>query len=89
MTCLVCTATWDDRANRMICPQCGYDHKDPAARDPQRVQMARQSFRERTTAYAPDKRVTGWDRFKPWLAILLGIALFVGWLKACSMWHPW
>lgn len=84
MKCLVCQATWDDREGQ-TCSQCGYDHADPNARNPQRIQIARDQFRDRTSAYDPASRVTGWDKAKPWVAILLGIALLVIFFQACRM----
>ncbi|HUS64591.1 MAG TPA: hypothetical protein VMZ28_08620 [Kofleriaceae bacterium] len=84
MKCLVCQATWDDREGQ-TCTQCGYDHAAAEARNPQRIQIARDQFRERASAYAPEDRVTGWDKAKPYVAILLGIALLLVFFKACSM----
>ena len=90
MKCLVCQATWDDREGQ-TCTQCGYDHAAAEARNPQRIQIARDQFRDRSSAYDPESRVTGWDRARPWLAILLGAVLFIFMLKACSMlgYAPW
>ena len=83
MKCLVCSAT--SAAERPgVCPQCGYDASAPSARDPQRIAAARAHFRERTTAYAPDARVTRWDKAVPWLGVLLGLAIFVFLLRACA-----
>lgn len=83
MKCLVCSVTWDDaRVSR--CPQCDYDPAAPGARDPHALNAARAAFRDKTTAYAPDARVTSWDRWRPWAAVLLGFAIFVVWLRACN-----
>ena len=84
MKCLVCQATWDDREGQ-TCSQCGYDHAAPEARNPQRIQIARDQFRDRSSAYDPHSRVTGWDKAKPYVAILLGIALLVVFFGACRM----
>jgi hypothetical protein len=81
VTCLVCHATWTGGGN---CPQCGYDAGAPGAKDPGRVLAARDEFRARTTAYAPDSRVTVRDKLVPWAGLALGLVLLLVWLKACS-----
>ncbi len=83
MKCLVCQATRADDAGS-VCPQCNYDVSAPEARDPARIQQARQAFRDKTTAYAPGSRVTARDRWQPWVALALGFAIFIVWLRACS-----
>jgi hypothetical protein len=83
MNCLVCSATWADERGS-VCPQCRYDADAEDARDPARIQAARQAFRDRTTAYAPETRVKTWDRVQPWAALALGFVIFVFWLRACS-----
>jgi hypothetical protein len=80
---LVCQASWDDSA-QTHCPQCGYDSAAGDARDPVRIQAARNAFRDRTSAYAPETRVTAADKRRPWLAVALGFLIFVVWLRACS-----
>jgi hypothetical protein len=83
MKCLVCLASWPD-AQGARCPQCGYDHAAEGARDAARVHAARAAFQDKTTAYAPDSRVTTWDKWRPWVAVAIALALFVFWLRACG-----
>jgi hypothetical protein len=83
VNCLVCQATWPDEDGN-LCPQCKYDAAAPDAREPARLQAAKRAFRDRTTAYAPGSRVTARDRWQPWLALVLGFAIFILWLRACS-----
>jgi uncharacterized membrane protein len=45
---------------------------------------ARQAFRDKTLTYAPETRVTTFDRSKPWLGLLLGILLFWVFLQMCA-----
>jgi hypothetical protein len=82
MKCFVCYASWPD-ASGSICPQCGYDVAAEGANDPRRIESSRSAFRDKTLAYAPASRVTTLDKLKPWLALLLGMVLFVFWLRAC------
>ena len=82
MKCLVCSVTWaDEQGSR--CPQCGYDHTAPGAKDLPALNAARAAFRDKTTAHAPESRVTSWDRWRPWAAVALGFVIFVFWLRAC------
>ena len=81
MTCLVCQA---NAAGTGPCPQCGYDATVPGAKDPTRVLAAREAFRAKTLAYAPDSRVGLRDRLVPWAGLVLGIGLLLLWLRACS-----
>ena len=81
MKCSVCSASFPGGA---VCPNCRYDHSPADAADPKRILAAREEFRARTLAHAPDRRVTSLDRAKPWLGLLLGIVLFLFWLRACS-----
>ena len=83
MKCLVCAATWDERSGGH-CPQCGYDMTASGANDPAAVARAREEFRHRTTAYAPQTRVGRWDVARPWIGVGLGFLLFVVWMRACS-----
>jgi hypothetical protein len=83
----VCAVTWDD-AKGALCPQCGYDAAAEGARDPARLNEARKRFRDQTTAYAPDSRVTAWDKWRPWASVVLGFVLFMLWLRACYS-HGW
>jgi hypothetical protein len=83
MKCLVCFATWPD-AQGVRCPQCSYDHAAPGARETSAVHAARAAFQDKTSAYAPDSRVTTWDKWRPWAAIGLALLLFVFWLRACG-----
>ncbi|HKU41977.1 MAG TPA: hypothetical protein VJR89_27655 [Polyangiales bacterium] len=84
MNCLVCSATWADGEHGSVCPHCNYDAAADGARDPARIQAARQAFRDRTTAFAPETRVKRWDRLQPWAALAIGFVIFVLWLRACS-----
>ena len=81
MKCLVCSASF---AGEGTCPSCGYDHASASARDSAAILAARKEFRARTLQYAPERRVTAADKRKPWLGLLLGAALFLFWVKACS-----
>jgi hypothetical protein len=81
MTCLVCQAS---APGPVACPQCGYDSAAPGAKDPARVLAAREEFRARTLAYAPESRVKLRDKLVPWAGLALGLLLLVVWLKACS-----
>ena len=83
MKCLVCTVSWPD-ANGQRCPQCGYDHAAAEAKTPASLNAARAAFHDKTTAFAPDSRVSTWDRWRPWAAVVMGFLLFVLWLRACS-----
>jgi len=81
MKCLVCFASFPGTGT---CPNCSYDNAAADAKDPQVIVMAREEFRARTLAYAPEARVTANDRLKPWLGLALGLALFLFWWGACS-----
>jgi hypothetical protein len=81
MRCLVCSASF---AGDGTCPSCGYDHAASGARDARALLRARDEFRARTLVHEPERRVTSADKLKPWLGLLLGAALFLFWLKACS-----
>lgn len=81
MQCLVCHAS---SASGSRCPQCGYDQGAPGASDAQAVLAARDAFKAKTTAYEPHKRVTAADRRVPWLALGLGLLLFVFWVRTCA-----
>lgn len=83
MKCMVCFATWDD-ARGAICPQCGYDAQKTGANEPHAILAARESFKHKTTAFAPDSRVSSFDKLKPWLGLGLGLVLFLFWLRACA-----
>jgi hypothetical protein len=81
MQCLVCHAT---TAERTVCAQCGYDITATDARDPSRILAAREAFKQRAAAFAPHTRVSKRDKLIPWLALALGLALFVFWARTCS-----
>jgi hypothetical protein len=81
MKCLVCFANFPGSGR---CPNCGHDHSLPGAADPAAVLAARDEFRSRTLEYAPETRVSSFDKLKPWIGLALGALLFFGWLKACS-----
>jgi len=80
--CPVCHATWPD-AQQPACPQCGHDTSAPNANDAARVLAAREAFKHKTTAYAPQTRVTSLDKLKPWLAVGVALVLFVFWVRTC------
>ncbi|MDB4988647.1 MAG: hypothetical protein JWN04_3825 [Myxococcaceae bacterium] len=81
MKCLVCHAT---SASGTVCPQCGFDQSAAGAADQARILSAREAFKDKTTAFAPDSRVTRKDKLVPWLALGVGLLLFVFWVKVCS-----
>jgi hypothetical protein len=81
--CLVCQVSWPD-ARGSVCPQCGYDHAAAGAKQPLALEKARASFRDQTSAFAPETRVRRWDKLRPWVGVLLGFLLFVLWMRACS-----
>jgi hypothetical protein len=81
MKCLVCFASFPGAGT---CPNCRYDNAAPEAKDPQAIVAARQEFRARTLAYAPEARVTANDRLKPWLGLGLGLVLVLFWWGTCS-----
>ena len=83
MKCLVCLVTFPE-ASGLGCPQCGYDHAAADARDPAKVQAARNRFRDKTTEYAPDKRLTRLDKLFPWVALVIGFVIFAFWARACG-----
>jgi hypothetical protein len=83
MRCHVCSATWPDGAATQ-CPQCGFDAAGPQASDPAAILRARESFKDKSTAFAPGSRVTAMDRLKPWLGLALGFVIFVLWWRTCS-----
>jgi hypothetical protein len=81
VTCLVCQAS---AAGAGPCPQCGYDSTAPGAKEPARVLAAREEFRARTLAYAPQSRVKLRDKLVPWAGLLLAVVLLLFWLRACT-----
>ena len=83
MRCHVCSATWPDGGSSS-CPQCAFDTQAAGANDPAVILRAREAFKEKTTAYAPNSRVTTMDKVKPWLAVVLGFLIFVLWWRTCS-----
>lgn len=82
MKCPVCQATAADPVT--ICPQCKFDTASADASDSQKILALRESFKQSATAYEPEKRVTPWDRWRPWAAVALGFFFFLLWLRACS-----
>ncbi len=76
MTCPVCLATRPPEAGT-VCRLCGWDDRDGRSQDSSAVLAARDAFRARTTAYAPQTRVTAADRRLPWMGLVLGLALVV------------
>jgi hypothetical protein len=83
MRCHVCSATWPDGVDSR-CPQCGFDTAAPEAKDPAAILRAREAFKDKATAFAPEKRVTTFDKVKPWLGLVIGFLLFVLWWRTCS-----
>lgn len=83
MRCPVCYVTWNEQAGT-ACPQCGYDAELGGTSDPATLLKLREAFKQKSTAFAPNSRVTPLDKAKPWLGLLLGFVLFVFWLRACS-----
>lgn len=81
MQCLVCHAS---SAAGPRCAQCGYDQSAPGAADTSAILAAREAFKAKSTAYEPHKRVTFMDKRGPWLALGLGLLLFVFWAKTCG-----
>jgi len=80
MRCNVCHAT---TAEGTVCAQCGYDSTQPGASDTAKVLVAREEFKQRTTAFAPTKRVTPRDKLVPWLGLALACVLLIFWLRTC------
>jgi methionyl-tRNA synthetase len=80
MECLVCHAT---TADGTVCAQCGYDSAALDAGEPARILSAREAFKQRSTAFAPQTRVKTRDKLVPWLALALGLGLFVLWARTC------
>ena len=81
MKCLVCFASFPGAGT---CPNCSYDNAAPNAKDAQTIVRAREEFKARSLAYAPEARVTARDKLRPWLGLVLGAVLFLFWLRACS-----
>jgi hypothetical protein len=81
MKCCVCFASF---AQGQKCPNCGYDHAAPDAKELARITEAREAFRARTLAYAPETRVSAFDKARPWIGLGIGLVLFFVWLRACS-----
>jgi hypothetical protein len=80
--CVVCRTSRPDDA---ICPQCGWDDAAPDSRDPLAVTRARETFKASTLRYAPQERVTGRDKLRPWLGLGLGLVLLLVWLASCRI----
>ena len=80
MKCLVCHATY---TGKLVCPQCGYDMGKPDAANAANIVSAREEFRQKTLAYAPDTRVSFMDKLKPWLALAIGMFFFVFFVRTC------
>jgi hypothetical protein len=81
LKCPVCFASFPGAGT---CPNCSYDNAAPNASDPQLVLRAREEFKARSLAFAPETRVSARDKLRPWLGLLLGAVLFLLWLRACS-----
>jgi hypothetical protein len=82
MKCPVCFATWPD-SKGSLCPQCQFDQSAPNAKDTSVILAARESFKDKASAYAPDKRVSTWDVVKPWVGVVIAFIIFMLWLRAC------
>jgi hypothetical protein len=80
MQCLVCHAA---TAEGTVCAQCGNDSAVSGANDPARVLAAREAFKQRTTAFSPNSRVTTRDKLVPWLGLAVALALFTFWVRSC------
>jgi hypothetical protein len=86
MRCEVCLGSRPAEAGS-ICPQCGWDAAAPQARNTAAVLAAREAFKARTLAYAPDSRVSARDKAVPWLGVGLGFVLFMALLAACRAFY--
>jgi hypothetical protein len=60
-----------------------HDTSAPGASDAAHVLAAREAFKHKTTAYAPQTRVTSLDKWKPWLALGVALLLFAFWVRTC------
>jgi hypothetical protein len=80
MKCLVCGAT---SVSDGPCPQCGHVAREGAP-DMQEVLAAREVFKNKSTAFAPETRVSGMDKLRPWLGLGLGLLLFVFFVRTCA-----
>jgi hypothetical protein len=80
-------ANWDE-AQGPLCPQCKNDPNDFSPKDPAGLASARQAFKEKATGFRPDGGITLWDKWRPWMGVVLGFVLFMFWLRACST-HGW
>jgi hypothetical protein len=83
MKCPVCLAiNSGTAASSQGCSNCGH----PLGRDLSQGELlaARAAFRDKTLTYAPETRVTAFDKSKPWLGLLLGILLFWVFLQMCA-----
>ena len=79
MKCQVCQASFSDQDK---CPQCG--NGPFSSGDSQGILRARQEFMDKASAYAPEARVSTWDKYRPWLGVVIGFVIFMLWLRACS-----
>ena len=77
MNCAVCQNPRD----AAVCSVCGFDNEAPQANDPAALREARNAFRAR--GLKPRVKIGGFDKLRPWLAVLLGFFIFATWLKAC------
>lgn len=85
MNCRVCHNAIAVR----VCPVCGFDSESTEATQPRAVLAAREAFRARTQL--PRVTISTWDKWRPWVAVLLGLFLFATWMRACSSpgWPFW
>lgn len=89
MKCPVCFTSWGGEST--VCVKCGFDQGAAGANDPAAILKHRDTHKDQTTAYAPESRVSTWDKLKPWVSLLLGFVIFIFWLRACSSmgWRLW
>lgn len=85
MNCRVCQNALTTR----VCPVCGFDSESGDATNPRAMREAREAFRARTLQ--PRVNISAWDKWRPWVAVLLGLFLFAAWMRACSSpgWPFW
>jgi hypothetical protein len=85
MNCRICQNSLTIR----VCPVCGFDSESGEANNPSAVLAAREAFRARTKQ--PRANISNWDKWRPWVAVLLGLLLFATWMRACSRagWPFW
>lgn len=86
MECAVCK----NARSGPVCAVCGFDAESAEARDPRAVRALQDAFRARSLRQSVT--ISAWDKWRPWVAVVLGFFLFATWMKACSspgwpLWH--